>query len=171
MNATYRAWQAGFVRRWHTNFDLCHTIDCDAGHQGRVAVLVLGLFPQASRALIVNALTHDQGEIAVGDVSYMVKAQSPAMRPILEGLERDEIARQGLPQCELSPDEAKALKMCDWLDAWLWMARHRPELASRADWMAQLEATMKTAEALGVEEKVAALVGAVVEAIMQEAKG
>lgn len=171
MNPTYRAWQAGFVRRWHTNFDLCHTIDCDAGHQGRVAVLVLSLFPHASRSLLISALTHDQGEIAVGDVSYMVKIESPTMRPILDELERAEVARQGLPQCNLTPDEAQALKLCDWLDAWLWMARHRPELASRADWMAQLEGTMKTAEALGVQDKVAALIGAVVEAIMQEVKG
>ena len=171
MNAILRAWRAGFVRRWHTNFELCDTLDYVAGHQGRVAVLVLGLFPDASRALIVNALTHDQGEVAVGDVSYMVKSESPSMRPILDGLERSEIASQCLPHLDMTPFEAQALKMCDLLDAWLWMARHKPHLASRKDWMEQLTHTMKAARALGVEDEVSLLVGAIAEAILQEVRG
>lgn len=157
MNPTYRAWQAGFVRRWHGNYDLCDTVDYDAGHQGRVFILVLRLFPLASRALLVHAGTHDQGEVAVGDVSYMVKIANPELRPVLDGLEAAEIAAQGLPQPDISPIEEKRLKLCDWLDAWLWMLRHKPSLAVREDWSAQLAATLEMAESLGVKDEVTRL--------------
>lgn len=163
MSAAFRAWQAGFVRRWHTNFDLCDTSDCDAGHQGRVAVLVLSLFPAASRELLIHAVTHDQGEVAPGDVSYDAKRANPALAAMAGEMEAAEIARQGLPQPALSPADRQALKLCDWLDAWLWMIRHRHCLAMRADWAAQFSATLEMAEALGVKDRVLAMAKAAME--------
>lgn len=160
MSATYRAWQAGLVRRWHTNFDLCDTVDYDSGHQGRVAVLILKLFPEASRALLIAAVTHDQGEVAAGDVSYDAKKACPEFGAMAAALEAAEIERQGLPQPDMTPDERKALKLCDWLDSWLWMLRHKPALAMRADWTSQFAATLDMAEALGVKDRVLRLASA-----------
>ena len=160
MSATYRAWQAGFVRRWHTNFDLCDTADCDAGHQNRVCILILKLFPDASRALLVRAATHDQGEVAAGDVSYDAKRANPAFGQMAAEMEAAEIASQCLPQPDITAAEARALKLCDWLDAWLWMMRHRPHLATRDDWAAQFSAMIETASALGLQDRVLRLAGA-----------
>ncbi len=160
MNATYRAWQAGFVRRWHTNFDLCDTVDSDAGHQGRVGVLTLKLFPNASRALIIAAITHDQGEVGPGDVSYDAKKASPAFCAMSRELEAAELKRQGLTLPDLTLDEVHALKLCDWLDAWLWMMREKPHLALRKDWAGQLAVTVDLAERLGVADEVIALADA-----------
>ena len=63
MNPTLRAWLASATRRWHTNPDLCDTHDPVAAHQGRVALLLLSIYPDASRTLLaprqlpVGALT------------------------------------------------------------------------------------------------------------------
>jgi len=63
LNAQFRA---SFVRRWHTNPDLAHTVDTLAGHGGRVARIILKLWPDASPALLKWALVHDDGESVVG---------------------------------------------------------------------------------------------------------
>ena len=65
----FKAWLAGFTRRWHSNPDLCATSDAVAGHSGRVGVLAHLLFPDSSKSLIVAALLHDLGESGVGDVA------------------------------------------------------------------------------------------------------
>lgn len=163
MNLTYRAWRAGFTRRWHTNFDLCDTVDYDAGHQGRVCILVLKLFPDASRALIVRALTHDQGEIAAGDAPYPTKKANPAFDQMLKMLEEEEIEKQGLEQPELTVYEAEALRLCDWLDAWLWMVRFASHLRHRPDWTAQLLSMIEVSDTLGVKNQVIQLTQAAKE--------
>lgn len=163
MSRALRAWKASFTRRWHTNFDLCDTVDYDSGHQGRVALLVLSLFPDASRDLLVAALTHDQGESAVGDFSYTVKVSEPVLADILSGMEADARALQGFDEIHLHADDWRRMKLCDWLDAWLWMMRHRPALHTRADWVAQADNSLETAKTLGV--------GMAVQEIMREAIG
>lgn len=152
MNTAYRAWRAGFVRRWHTNFDLCDTVDYDAGHQGRVVILILSFFPEAaSRNLLIRAVTHDQGEVAVGDVASPAKNAQPLFRQFLHDLEGKEILRQMLPQPELTEFEQTILRLFDWLDAWLWMTRHKPHLATQDDWLKELTTATELAKTLEVE--------------------
>jgi hypothetical protein len=158
MNKTHRAWRASFTRRWHTNPDLCDTLDYDCGHQGRVALLILSLFPQASRTLLCHAITHDQGEAAVGDISYEVKKRHPeihGMSDVIEGRERKE---QGFWFPNLTETEVRILKLCDHLDAWLWMQRHARHLSRREDWTAQRKHMREEALWLGVGPEVNGLV-------------
>lgn len=159
MNTVRRIWRASFTHRWHTNYDMCDTRDPVHGHQGRVVLLVLGLFPHASRRLIIAAATHDQGECKAGDGAYDAKGEYPELKSLLDAIEADEMYDQGLDyQPDLSPDEAKALKLCDWLDAWLWMMRHARHLYARTDWQAQLRETRRLAETLGVGMEVEDLI-------------
>lgn len=160
MSKTLRAWRASFTRRWHTNFDLCDTNDTDAGHQGRVALLVLSLFPDASRTLLCHAITHDQGEVAVGDISYDAKRQYPKLAEISAAAEADEIKAQGFSFSPLTDKEKRILKLCDHLDAWLWMMRHARHLAKRSDWSAQQKMIVAEAISLGSGPEVRALVAA-----------
>ena len=133
MSKTLRAWRASFTRRWHTNPDLCDTLDYDAGHQGRVALLVLSLFPDASRTLLCHAITHDQGEAAVGDISYDAKKLYPELAEMAANCEALELVKQGFViYPNLTEREKRMLKLCDHLDAWLWMMRHARHLAKRA---------------------------------------
>lgn len=137
MSKTLRAWRASFTRRWHTNPDLCDTLDYVSGHQGRVALLVLSIFPDASRTLLAHAITHDQGEAAVGDISYDAKRRFPAVAEMCAKAEAQELENQGFRLPNLTERETRMLKLCDHLDAWLWMMRHARHLAGRSDWREQ----------------------------------
>ncbi len=160
MSKTLRAWRASHVRRWHTNADLCDTHDTDAGHQGRVALLVLSLFPDASRMLLCHAITHDQGEVAVGDIPYDAKQKEPGLAALAAKAEVDEIRAQGFVFATLPDRDRRILKLCDHLDAWLWMMRHARHLAKRADWQAQQKMFVAEAISLGSGPEVRALVSA-----------
>lgn len=161
MNRILRIWRASFTRRWHQNFDLGHTDDPVGGHQGRTALLVLALFPECSRQLLAAALTHDQGEMAAADVSFDAKFNNPALKELLDGVEAGERDRQDMSYCDnLSSREEKILKMCDWLDAWLWMMRHARHLYARSDWQAQLRWGLEQAEQLCVVAEVQGLIDA-----------
>ena len=93
-------YNAGAVRRWHTNPHMAHVVDTIDGHSGRVAKLILLLHPAPSMALIRAALTHDDGEHATGDVPYPAKAaMPPAVRAALDAIET--AAREAI--CGLTP--------------------------------------------------------------------
>lgn len=160
MSKTLRAWRASFTRRWHTNPDLCDTLDYDCAHQGRVALLVLSLFPDASRNLLAHAITHDQGEAGIGDISYDAKRRVPTLAEIAAEEEAREIKEQGFALSALGDKEKRILKLCDHLDAWLWMMRHARHLAKRLDWAAQLKMIVAEAISLGAGPEVRALVAA-----------
>lgn len=151
MNNIIRAWRASFVRRWHSNPDLCDTVDPISGHQQRVALLLLLIYPDCSKALLAAAVTHDQGEAATGDVSYDVKNARPELRDMLADAEAQEIHRQGFRIANLTEREARILKLCDWLDAWLWMRMRRPELETRPDWIEQRDRMICTAQNMGLD--------------------
>ncbi len=160
MSKAHRAWRASFVRRWHQNPDLCDTLDYDCGHQGRVALLVLSLFPNASRDLLAHAITHDQGEAAVGDISWDAKRRSPTLAETARDIETLEIREQGFDLPVLTEQEQRMLKLCDHLDAWLWMMRHARHLAVRGDWVRQREEMLTEANGLGVRSEVFELLDA-----------
>lgn len=158
MNQTLRAWRASFTRRWHTNPDLCDTTDYVAGHQCRVALLILSLFPDASRALLCRALTHDQGEVAAGDMPHNAKTKYPEIGVAVALVEAQEIGAQGFAWPELAQDEQHILKLCDHLDAWLWMMRHARHLARRDDWAARRQQLVVDSVLLSVRDQVLALI-------------
>ena len=151
MNTVVRAWRASFTRRWHNNPDLCDTVDPISGHQQRVALLLMLIYPDCSKALLAAAVTHDQGEAGACDCSYDVKNARPELRDMLADLEAIEMQAQRIPQWQLTDREARILKLCDWLDAWLWMRMHRPELETRPDWVRQRDLMIYTAQRLGLD--------------------
>lgn len=153
-----RAWRASFTRRWHQNYDLCDTVDPIGFHQGRVALLMLTLFPDCSRELLKAAVTHDQGEVRSGDVSYVTKLELGDDYAPLHDLECHEMARQGF-DLNLTKSEVAKLKLCDYLDAWLWMMRHKPSLKDQKDWMRQRANIIQLSVRCGVEDEVREIVG------------
>ena len=75
--------RASFVRRWHTNTDLAQTVDTLAGHGGRVARIILKLWPDASTALLHWALVHDDGESVVVGLNCQGIPDSSNRRPLI----------------------------------------------------------------------------------------
>ena len=150
LNSIFRA---GFVRRWHSNPDLCHTVDRIDGHSARVARIILALHPSPSVALIRAALTHDDGESVTGDMSAVCKHGNPQLAEMLA--EAEYAARRALwgppqymPQCDRN-----WLKFADRLDAYMWAAHHAPHIMDRDDWPELLAWINETADVLGVDMK------------------
>lgn len=157
MTELLTVWRAGRVRRWHTNPHLSRTDDYVDGHGARVAALSLTLWPSLSRDGLIYALTHDHGEHAVGDMSYMVKIARPHVAIELDALENETRERMGFGQLE-DQEERKVIKLADWLDAWLWVFHHEPHLVVRQDWLDQLSSALRVAAELGISAPVSKMV-------------
>lgn len=138
MNPILKAWNASFVRRWHTHPQLCDSVDYDSGHQQRVALLMLSFWPDSSRDALVAAILHDQGEADAGDMAHPAKKRHPEIRHLLHEVEMDSISAQGFDFPELSDVEKARLSFCDLLDSYIWMLRHKPKLSKKDEWVKQL---------------------------------
>lgn len=133
MTPILRAWRATHTTRWHRHPEMCGTGDDIGGHQHRVSILAMLMFPSRPN-VVMAAMLHDMGEAAVGDVANPVKEAHPALRNALDAVEEHEMAAMGLPAVTLSAAERTMLRLCDKLDAYLWANMHRPDLMEGNGW-------------------------------------
>lgn len=145
-----RVFYAGLTHRWHTNPHLAQTCDRLDGHQGRVARLILALFPDASRDLLIAALTHDDGESVTGDI--------PATYPksdrhkVAEAFAQKDIWGSGMPR--LSYTDGQRLRLADKIDAYMWAEHHAPAVVlDNPEWSEAWQEIVKLAVDLGVEDR------------------
>lgn len=155
----YRTWLATFVRRWHSNPDLCHTVDPNGGHSARVALLLLHFFPDVNRGALIGALCHDLGEIRTGDMPAPTKGQFPGIAMQLEMFQADEVRWQGFPNLHLTKTQKDQIDLCDKLDAYLWAEKHAPALIQQEDWRVARGKLITKAWALGVGAEVEGVLG------------
>jgi hypothetical protein len=136
---------SGSVTLWHTNPDLAQTVDTLAGHGGRVARIIIKLWPDSSVALLHWALVHDDGESVVGDVPAPAKGAT-----VIHEQERAALDRiwPGLP--DLTPDEYERLRFADRLDAYMWAKHHAPHVLDGDGWPECRHRLFVQAEARGV---------------------
>ncbi|QWY14079.1 HD domain-containing protein [Aeromonas phage pAh6.2TG] len=118
------ALRSGKVRRYHAQPDI--PAQSTAEHMWGVAMLVMMFYPTASVTLLKAALSHDCGEVGLGDMPSPTKQAAPGMREILKDMEHDNMSSLGLEPWEehLSPTEKTALKICDVLEGLQYTARH-----------------------------------------------
>lgn len=142
-----RIFHAGLTHRWHTNPHLAGTTDRLDGHQGRVARLALALFPDASRELLIAALTHDDGESVTGDIPATTGKS-------IDQLFAEKSSRAGIwgAPLKISYRDERRLNFCDKLDAAMWMLHFAPDCADQDFWKEALIWIDVEAEALGVGE-------------------
>ena len=126
---THDVWKSGLVRRWHSNPDMAHTAQTNAQHQWGCAILALSLWPD-DHQLMIAALTHDVGEVGVGDVSAVAKLGSWALTDAINAAEKLSFERLDLPQ----PGWSRRLNLIDRLEAYLWTAQRAPQLLSGDGW-------------------------------------
>jgi 5'-deoxynucleotidase YfbR-like HD superfamily hydrolase len=151
-----KAFRAGFVRRWHMNPELCHTVDRVDGHAGRVARIILMLNPGVSVGLLRSALIHDDGESVVGDVKAPSKEEFPIIADALEELEC--MARGQIWGVEHMDhpvgNDAVWLKFADRLDAFMWAKHHAPHVMNSDGWPAAKSWLLTEAARLNVSDKI-----------------
>lgn len=152
MKTILDSWNAGFVRRWHTNLHMVEYNDRNHSHQHRVTILLLKLWPDSTREAIIDALVHDQGEVDWADVPYPVKAKNPELSVLGETAEVKSINDQGL-LVEVTDEEKLRRVFCDRLDSYLWMLRCCAYLRFKPEWTAQYNSMEVTAGELGVRKE------------------
>jgi hypothetical protein len=141
-------WLSGRVMRWHTNPHMAGTGDRLDGHHARVAQIILEKHPEPSVALLRAALTHDVGEMIVGDLPADMKRQMPEVaerHALVEAVSRDTISG-AFP--DLSESEETWLRYADRLDAYLWAQFHAEDMTT-LDWRLAREEIARLASMLG----------------------
>lgn len=146
-----RAWLASFTRRWHTNHDLCHTVDPIGWHSSRMAVMALHFWPDCSRDLLVACLCHDLGESVTGDLPWKVKRDCPELAGLLDLLEGRALRDMGMFY-EVTLTDYQRLKYLDRLDAYLWARHHAPHVLAQADWREALKWLQLEADNLKIKD-------------------
>ena len=146
MTTLKKSWLATLVRRWHSNPDLCHTVDPIGGHSTRVAIIIKHCWPDASPDLILRAIYHDLAESITGDIPPAAKA----MFPTFAMMEQHISVANGWHIPLIDTDETR-FKFADKLDAWMYAdhynAAHGPE------WDASLAQLQYAADRMGIADK------------------
>lgn len=118
---------SGYVRR-------CHNIASDAAqtnghHSWGVAVILQYIYPECSKAALLQALYHDVPEVITGDVPATAKWMSDKLQAALAEIE--EVIEKRLDiSVDLDPVESAAVKLADSLDLLLY-SRHRVFMGDR----------------------------------------
>ena len=142
-------WLSGRVMRWHTNPRMSSTQDRLDGHHARVAQIILEHHPEPSAALLRAALTHDAGEMDVGDLPGDMKRQMPDVaerHALVEAVSRDLIAGV-FP--DLSEIDQTWLRWADRLDAYLWASWHDEDMDT-TEWRLAREEIARLEAMIGV---------------------
>ena len=142
-------WLSGRVMRWHTNPRMSSTQDRLDGHHARVAQIILERHPDPSVALLRAALTHDAGELIVGDLPGDMKRQMPEVaerHALVEAVSRDTISG-AFP--DLSESDQTWLRFADRLDAFLWASWHGEDM-QQLEWRLALEEIARLESMLSV---------------------
>jgi 5'-deoxynucleotidase YfbR-like HD superfamily hydrolase len=155
-----KLYRSGLVQRYHQNPEIARFGQTNAAHQWGVAMLVKILDPNASANLIITALTHDVGEIDVGDLAGPFKRKEPAFTDQHETIEeryRNDTLGILSPD-ELTIEEGLLLDICDKLEAILFVRIYRADISFTRGWPELIKAVIRDATALGVDDKVKELI-------------
>jgi 5'-deoxynucleotidase YfbR-like HD superfamily hydrolase len=119
---------AGGIRRWHIWPVLQQ--QTVAEHSWNVARVLLAIWPDAPRELVIEALFHDCGEISTGDPPSTLKQRYPALRDIYSKMEYEVrlgmVLPWGLPPPQrVTEPERWVLKMADMIEMWEFVQSER----------------------------------------------
>lgn len=149
MTHTQSIFHAGLTTRWHANPHLAQTCDRIDGHQARVARIILAFWPDASRNVIVYALTHDDGESVTGDIP--APAGKTSEQEWLEAKSWETVWTD-LHRPDLTKREIEMLKFADKYDAYQWARHHALHVvAGQSDWCQAYIDLLEMAKRLDVE--------------------
>jgi len=128
MNIRQDPRMAGEVERYHTwPSGSRQTV---ASHSWQLARIVLSVWPDVPKSVLVEVLFHDVGEVGTGDVPYPVKKDNPEVGRILSRVEQETRLLMCLPWGmpspeELAPATRHVVKLCEFIEMWEWGAQER----------------------------------------------
>lgn len=123
IDPTYDPRVVGQLTRYHS-WPRLHD-QSNGEHSWQVARILLTVWPDCPRKLLVHAVTHDMGEMA-GDVQYPFKKKVPGLKAKMDEAERgvrDEMGRRwgvgnGIMNVVLSEYEERVFKCCEYIEMW-----------------------------------------------------
>jgi len=128
-------YQTGFAQRYATNPDLARHGQTLGHHQWGVATLLLTLFPDCRKEVLVEALLHDTGEPGVGcDMAAPAKRRYPEIATALAMAEYIERRQIGTLVEDLTEIEQAQVILCDGLEAYLYVSVVAPWVLSGDGW-------------------------------------
>lgn len=145
-------WRSGLVRRWHSNPDMADTCQTNGHHQWAVSVIALYLFGD-NLDLIKASLLHDVAEVGIGDVSGLAKRLSPELKTAIDEAESANAVAMGVEY-----ETSDKLKLCDMIEAYLWVRHHNPNILKGYGWPEQVEEIFAISKRLGVFGEVSGIV-------------
>lgn len=115
--------RAGQVTRYHTWPRLRE--QSVGEHSWQVQRILLAVWPDAPRHLILHCMTHDVGESVSGDPPYPIKALNVDLKKACDRIEREAHLMMTvdwyLPSATLLSDfESHVFKICEFVEMWEW---------------------------------------------------
>jgi hypothetical protein len=135
--ALSEALRPGYCHRWHACPEMAGSEDI-AAHAARVARIILWAWPQASAAALAWAITHDDGEMGLGDVSGVAKRRHPSLAMMLDTVEAQNRTALGIEDPVLSPPTELLCDLADKLAGLYHVRQMRPDLLYDGPWQADL---------------------------------
>ena len=152
----------GFAQRYSMDPRLARLGQTHSQHQWGVATLLLTLFPDCRKEVLVEALMHDTGEPGVGcDMSSPAKRRYPEIATAHARAEYIERRQIGTLVEDLTEIEQAQVILCDGLEAYLYVSVVAPWALSGNGWPEMREDLYAQAWGLDVA---AAVVGLLREA-------
>lgn len=113
---------AGRVSRYHT---WPHVREQSVGeHTWQVMRILLAIWPEAPRELLVETIFHDAGERVSGDAPYPIKAQNPTLKSEMDRIERagrlEMTAWGAVAPLPISEQERAVLKLAEFIEMMEW---------------------------------------------------
>lgn len=139
-NPIIEAYRSGRVIRYHCNPDMSEWPQQNSNHQWGCAVLLLMLYPEASKELLAQTLMHDAEELVGGDLHHDFKRKHPEFAAEHVRICQEGLRELGIPQWSLTPEEQRWLKFVDRLESLFymhyrgvtWHAENYKEIRTRA---------------------------------------
>lgn len=109
------------VRRYHTH---PHIRNQSVGeHSAQLWRILRAIWPTAPAHVLDHAMTHDIGEVAVGDVPYPTKKRNPVLAEMLDKMEQETHLMLCLPwnfpsPSKLTTEEYAIFKLAEYIEMW-----------------------------------------------------
>ena len=153
-------YESGMVRRWHQHPKMQLFNQNNASHQWNAAMLLFGLHPDPSRDLVFHVLTHDCGELKVGDLSRTSKDANPSMAASHAAWENEQrIEMLGSGEVSLTDEDGDWLYLVDKLESVLHVLVYHRSLLKSPTWREQVSEIRDAAGRLDVLTEVDGLLG------------
>lgn len=130
-----KIFRTGFAQRYAMNPEMARHGQTLGQHQWGVATLLLTLFPDCRKEVLVEALWHDTGEPGVGcDMAAPAKRCYPEIATALAMAEYIERRQIGTLVEDLTEIEQAQVILCDRLEAYLYVSVAAPWLLDGDGW-------------------------------------